>query len=258
MSELIFISVFNKGALELARNHIESLKRNHISNYMAYVTDKESYDQLTSLGYNVEKYESNKTLKNKGNDVDICSIKNKEDFGTENFNNFMYIRYDIINSLLKEGKTVWCMDVDTVILGDLNKYYNDNIEKDKYDIIFQDDINMLCCGCMLYFNNPRNIFITDYMFNLPVKDGTDKSNDQININHILRHKISLKVAKFNKNMFPNGLLYFNELSDNEFFRKHQQEFIESKEPVFFIHANYMVGIEAKIQAFKKKNLWFLP
>lgn len=254
MSDLIFISVFNKGALELARNHIESLKRNHISNYMAYVTDKESYHQLTSLGYNVEKYESNKTLKNKGNDVDITSIRKKEDFGTENFNNLSYLRYNIINRLLNEGKVVWYMDVDTVVLGDLNKYYNDNIEKDKYDIIFQDDINMLCSGCMLYFNNPQNTFITDYMFNQPVKDN---SNDQININHILRHKISLKVAKFNKNMFPNGLLYFNELSDNEFFRKHQQEFIESKEPVFFIHANYMVGIETKIQAFKKKNLWFL-
>ena len=57
MTDLVFISVFNKGALEIATNHLESLKRNNISNYMAYVTDQESYDQLASLGYNVEKYE---------------------------------------------------------------------------------------------------------------------------------------------------------------------------------------------------------
>lgn len=257
MTDLVFISVFNKGALEIATNHLESLRRNNISNYMAYVTDRESYDQLASLGYNVEKYESNKGLKNKGNDVDIGGIENYDGFGTETFNNFTYLRYNVINRLLNEGKTVWYMDVDTVVLGDINKYYNDNIEKEKYDILFQDDINMLCSGCMLYFNNPRNIFLTDYLFNQPVKDGTDQLNDQLNINRVLRHQFPLKITTINKNVFPNGLLYFNELSDNPFFRKNQEDFRKSTETPLFVHANYMIGMDAKIQALKDKNLWFL-
>ena len=46
MSEITFISVFNEACLELAMNHLESLKKNGIENYIAYVTDKESYNKL--------------------------------------------------------------------------------------------------------------------------------------------------------------------------------------------------------------------
>ncbi len=52
MSELLFISVFNYGGIEMAKNHLESLKRNNISNYVAYVTDDESYDDLLLDNYN--------------------------------------------------------------------------------------------------------------------------------------------------------------------------------------------------------------
>ena len=41
-AEVLFISVFNMGCIEIAENHLQSLLKNGISNYMAYVTDKES------------------------------------------------------------------------------------------------------------------------------------------------------------------------------------------------------------------------
>jgi DNA-directed RNA polymerase subunit L len=44
--ELLFISVFNLGGIPLALNHLESLRKQNIKNYRAYVTDKESYDIL--------------------------------------------------------------------------------------------------------------------------------------------------------------------------------------------------------------------
>ena len=53
---ILFISVFNLGCLEIAENHIVSLIRNGVSNYRAYVTDTESFDILIKKGYNVIYY----------------------------------------------------------------------------------------------------------------------------------------------------------------------------------------------------------
>lgn len=96
MSELLFISVFNYGGIEMAKNHLESLKRNNISNYIAYVTDDESYDELLLNDYKVSKYISS---------VDSIN-KEKNNFATPEFNDLSYIRYKIINDLLKQGKAV--------------------------------------------------------------------------------------------------------------------------------------------------------
>ena len=149
MSELLFISVFNYGGIEMAKNHLESLKRNNITNYVAYVTDDESYDELLLDNYKVSKYISS-----------IDSInKEKNDFATPEFNNLSYIRYKIINNLLKQGKSVWYLDIDTVVLTNLNEYYN-SLQK-SFDILFQNDINMLCTGCMLIFPNNKTITLMD-------------------------------------------------------------------------------------------------
>lgn len=54
------------------------------------------------------------------------------------------------------------------------------------------------------------------------------------------------------------MLYFNEIKENNFtFKEAQLNFKQSKIPVYFIHANYMVGINTKINALKSKNLWFI-
>ena len=99
-------------------------------------------------------------------------------------------------------------------------------------------------------------YISYRLFNQPVKDGTDQLNDQLNINPVLRHQFPLKITTLNKNVFPNGLLYFSELSDNPFFRKNQEDFRKSTEKALFVHANYMIGMDTKIQALKDKIYGF--
>lgn len=241
MSELVFISVFNYGGIELAKNHIESLKRNNISNYIAYVTDDESYKELISINYNVTKYESNNDIVN----------KEKTDFGTNKFNDMSYIRYNIINSLLIKGNAVWYCDVDTVVLYDLNKFYQ-NLNKN-FDICFQNDINMLCTGCMLFLPNEKTINLTQMMYcskNL-------EYNDQVFLNNVLKNiGVQLIIGVLSEIQFPNGLLYFNDLKTEPHFREAQEKFNKSNGPVFFVHANYMVGIDTKIKSLKSKNLWF--
>lgn len=243
MNNLLFISVFNYGGIELAKNHLESLKHNNISNYIAYVTDDNSYDELIRLNYKVSKY-------NSSNDV---ISKEKSNFATSEFNSLSYIRYNIINNLLKQNKAVWYLDIDTVVLTDLNKFYNSlNLNID-IDMVFQNDINMLCTGCMLIMPNLKTIHFTEFIYSIKNKNN----NDQVLVNNIIRTNNMFNINILNENQFPNGLLYFNDLKEEPFFREFQEKFNKSNEPVYLVHANFMVGIQTKIESLKKKNLWYI-
>lgn len=239
MSELIFISVSNYGAIDLTKNHLAHFKQNNLTNYMAYVTDDESYEELTRTGFNTTK-------------IDTVISKNKMNFGNEDHNYMTYVRYFVILELLNQGKIVWYLDVDTVALVDLNIIY-DTLDKTK-DIYFQNDINMLCTGCMLIFPINKNI----ELINIIIKNKNDKMNDQLIMNFVLMSdEKTFDVGVLSEYNFPNGLLYFNELSDNSDYREVQLKFKNSLEPVYFIHANYMVGVDTKINAFKEKQLWII-
>ena len=236
--DILFISVFNLGCIEIAENHIVSLVKNNITNYRAYVTDEESFNILNKKGYNVQYYSSQHS-------------NEKMDFGTEGFNNLSFIRYKIINELLNEGKIVWYLDTDTVVLYDLNRLVQEFTNK---DIVMQNDINMPCSGCMLLFPNNITNQITDIVYNL----RTSSQNDQIILAQLLiQNQTSIKTHLLDHEMFANGLLYFNELSDNPDFRKIQLDFKKTEKPLYFVHANWMVGIDTKINALKNNGLWSL-
>jgi hypothetical protein len=244
MSDLIFISVSNYGAIELTKNHLVSLKQNGVNNYMAYVTDEESYKELTGLGFNSTIFHVD--------DSNINVGKNKMDFGNDDYNYMIYIRYYVISNLLNQGKIVWYLDVDTVALIDLNIIYN-TLDK-SYDLYFQNDINMLCTGCMLIFPNTKTIALMDTIIT-----NKNKMNDQLIMNHLLINNPNIfNVYVLSECNFPNGLLYFNELNDtNMNFRQAQTNFKNSTEPVYFVHANYIIGIDNKINSLKQKKLWFI-
>ena len=53
-SHVLFIAVFNFGGMTLVLNHLESLKRQGITNYRAYVSDQESYDVFWGIVENRE------------------------------------------------------------------------------------------------------------------------------------------------------------------------------------------------------------
>jgi hypothetical protein len=250
---LLIISVFNYGAIEIATNHLKSLQNQGIDNYMAYVTDQESLDQLQEKGYHVTLFER---------PVQEGLSKEKEDFGTTGFNDFSYIRYLILQQLLSEGKTVWYLDVDTVVLSDIREYYDQICKNNqlKKDIIFQNDINMACSGCMLCFPTP----VTKKILQDTYLHRNDKYNDQLLLNQIMKPYIEqnqCKIAYFHDHLFPNGLLYFNTPHPNPNFLNLQRKFWqyrdEDKGPIAFVHANWMVGIDTKIASFKEHGLWFL-
>jgi hypothetical protein len=90
------------------------------------------------------------------------------------------------------------------------------------------------------------------------ENRTHKEGDQIIMLHILKQNPNtIKIMALNTLQFPNGLIYFNELHDNPKYRELQIKFRQSILPVYFVHANWMIGMETKINALKKKGLWFV-
>ena len=240
---VLFISVFNFGGITLALNHLESIKRQGITNYRAYVSDQDSYDVLIEKGHPVEKIPAS----------DMALPKEKTDFGTTDFNTLSYTRYKVIGELLRQNQPVWYLDIDTVVLQNLNDVYNE-LQNAKYDAVMQNDVNMLCSGCMLLFPTPNAIQLIDAVYG----NRTSRDNDQIILAHILRNTPRrFSIFALNLWQFPNGLLYFKELDKNPRYRELQEQFNQSKLPVYFVHANWMVGIENKINAFKQKGLWYI-
>jgi hypothetical protein len=242
MENLIFISVSNYGAIELTKNHLTSLQKNGINNYMSYVTDVDSYEELTKLGFNATMF----------NYDDINIKKDKMNYGNHDYNDMSYIRYYIIKQLLKRGKIVWYLDVDTIVLINLNIIY-ETLNK-SIDIYFQNDVVVICTGCMLIFPNNKTI----ELMNRVIENKTDTMNDQDVMNELLKNESNVInfdiLSEYN---FVNGLLYFNELDYDQTYKQRQINFRNSTEPVYFVHANFMIGIDVKVDALKKKNLWFI-
>ena len=117
----------------------------------------------------------------------------------------------------------------------------------------QNDINMPCTGCMLIYPTDTSKKIMEEIYN----SRTSDTNDQISLKMLL-NKNNINLLLLDHEIFPNGLIYFNELSDVPEYRKLQLDFKNSKKPICLVHANWMVGVDTKINALKSKNIWYLP
>ncbi len=238
-----FISVFNYGVIEMAKNHIKSLRECGITNHCSYVTDEESFMELTALNYPVVR------INNSGTNIENFN------FGTEDFNNLSFLRYYIIDILLQEGIDVWYLDVDTVVLKNVMPFYFDLKNQNNYDTCFQTDLNMPCTGCMLLLATEKN---KDFVKTI-IKNKTNQTNDQILVNAILRQHPIINYIQFSHFIFPNGVMFFGDDFVNvpEYLVDMKREYMSTEKETYLVHANWMVGDETKKNAFKKYGLWKL-
>ena len=249
-NELLFICVFDYGSAELGVNHIQSLQNNNITNYMSFALDKRCYDMIKERGFKV-------TLVD---DIENHAFfNNKKEFGRPDFTETSFYRYKIIHEQLKTHKAVWYMDVDTVVLQDLNRYYTQYKGKN-YDMVYQNDIHQItrCTGCVLYFSNPKTIEATLHIY----RGKNNQIPDQHFTHYFLeQNRNSFNTTLFETTEFPNGLLFF----DLDDLISVEPQFMEMKKKyettpnkkTAFVHANWMVGNENKIRVLKKKGLWFV-
>lgn len=244
-NNLVFLSVFNWPAIELAKNHIKSLLRTGISNNMiyCYVTDPECLNELQSYDVNVTVLTS-------------AAADTYLDFSSAKFNELCVYRYTVALELLKKGHDVWYMDVDTVAIQNLMPTYI--LNKETHDIVMQDDLNMPCTGCILFYNtdNTRAYlqhYIQEYLHR-PAK------NDQTTwLQVLLRYTEPLRFAVLPWHLYACGVIYFKELTANAGFKiqKCKEELENKRSGVMFVHANWMIGTDVKIEALKKYGHWYI-
>ena len=249
---LIFITVFNHGSIELALNHYKSLTSLGITNYMAYVTDTESVLVMQEHGYKC-------TLIENAN-ID----KGAMEFCKGDFNRLSFLRYHVAGHLIRSGKDVWYMDVDTVLIQDVRHIYE--IYKNiGINICIQDDINMPCSGCVLYIASEDTAKFTDMVINEKDKFPNDQYTLCGVINSIQQlvkngfFKKTIQFSLFDRHLFPNGLLYFGEdfINIPHQYKTIKNDYAISGKKPFFVHANWMIGNDKKKAAFQKYGLWFL-
>ena len=247
--EILFLSCFDSGSRELGINHLKSLEKSGIKNYMAFIADKSTYNSVKNLGYNCTFID------------DANFSTTQKTFGQPDFVEFSFLRYKFIHESLKTYKYVWYLDVDTVVLDNLNNIYGEYLGKG-YDIVFQNDVHQIqnCTGCMLYFSNQKTLDMTAFVY----KGMNREIPDQHFVNFFLAQNPGVfKTTMFDLERFPNGLIYFDkpELIDlSSEFSDFKTNFYANKDntkKLAFVHANWMIGIDTKINAIKKKGLWYL-
>jgi hypothetical protein len=245
MTDCLIICVFNDGVYELALNHLTSLRTQGIENYMAFTTGNKSHGLLKEKGFNV-------TLIANGE-----GHNGNFDYSSDDFGMFSYLRYKVILPLLEKYKYVWYLDVDTVVLGDINR----EIDRDAaWDLYIQDDIQMPCTGCMLF----RSSFPSHKAIKLIWDSKSPVIHDQITLANLMKNKeLSMVVVRLSIHKFINGLLYFDddEICEIDACARKARDMIklerDNSDTPIFVHANFMTGTDNKIAALKRHNLWFI-
>ena len=211
---------------------------------MAFIADASTYDLVKSMGFHCTFIDDN----------NASNIQKR--FGDPEFTKFSFVRYKFIHESLKTYKHVWYLDVDTVVLDDLNIIAQEYIGRD-HDIVFQNDIHQIkyCTGCMLISSNKNTMDMTAYLYNIRLESPIP---DQHVVNLQLKHNPCLKTSMFDVERFQNGLLFFDlpELIDVPIGYAHFKKKFHTTKKLAFVHANWMIGIDKKINALKKKGLWF--
>ena len=80
-NQCLIISVFTDGIYDLALNHLISLKKQGIENYMAFTTGKKTFADFKEKGFNIT------FLDNKQN-----ISTNFESFATPSFNKIQFLK----------------------------------------------------------------------------------------------------------------------------------------------------------------------
>ena len=154
-------------------------------------------------------------------------------------------------------KYIWYLDVDTVVLGDINKEIDRNAA---WDLCVQDDIQMPCTGCMLFRTSDSSKITIQKIWEL----REPKFNDQITLANLIKNNmISIKITALSRYKFMCGGLYFDDdeiCKLDDIVRKARENVrnnMANNESPLFVHANFMVGNDKKIAAFKRHGLWFI-
>ena len=237
INNTVIVNFFTKDLCEEWKNHIYTLKKYNLDKYVVvFPLDNHSLNCVKS-----ENIKYNTKFLNKINVENV-------DFGTLKFKQLMYFKILAIKHFIDLNYNVFYLDTDTIVFGNIIediKTFPKNM-----DLYAQEDANTICAGCMLLIptNNSKNLI--NYIkiqyektYNISPNGGT---SDQKYINEYII---------INKNFRYHLLPWKKYASGNQYFDKNKKYFKNNKP--LFLHNNWIKGLKAKTNRFKKHGLWYI-
>ncbi len=266
----VLLWLTNKGAAEITANSIASVGYAGFADkyrLIVFHSDDQARNRIERHSFGVEFID----LDEIPHDRDGFSQPPKEyhDFGTQPFRRLSISRYIAIKFALLtfRHRTIYA-DGDIVFLGD-PAYYLDSEPALKRDcVLAQNDRNVrfsgdefrcqyepgcfpqkseICSGFTVWMPLSKHHRIVDSIIMRLLRYSTTPS-DQMIFNSLPRH-LRRHVQLLPEDKFVNGSFYFGLPENNRSLRG-------ELDPVI-VHANWMVGVETKTNAFKKAGLWYL-
>jgi len=239
------ISMFLTGGLcEEAHNSIHTLKKIGMDhNLIVTCLDEKAYNYINKLGVTTQFLKLN--------------LKEKGEFGSKDFYKITTQKPKIISDLIKKyNKIVVYSDTDIVFLKNFQEEI-DNFKNGKNDMLFQDESKIFkktgsyCTGFMFFKPNKKNTIFLDKVHKTMLKnvvkrpEKSGKLADQGVFGTMLKTE-NIKFDTLDLYDFPNGKRYFDNVNT----------VYKNKIPKI-VHNNFIIGLENKINRFKKYNLWFI-
>ena len=224
------ITITSKWYIEYTLNMLFSLNELNLSNIVnVYCLDNESYEQINERGYNGKKIDTKYKI-----------TTSPTQFGTNEFNTFMYYKMKVIRDALKQNKEILYTDGDVVFKKKNFLQYLDN--SFNCDLLAIKDFNVenpqktsICAGFMYLKSNLKIKKIINPKI-------ISKNNFKIQDQEIINSKRKWINFEFlSQEDYCNGSFY---MKNNKILNP------------TVIHFNYIVG-DNKKDVMKKYNSWYL-
>ena len=225
------VTYTNESHIELCENMLKSFRRvNEETPFVVYCLDEKSYDYFTEKGYQTKKQ------------CFVSSEDGNHDWGTTEFCKLIQNKFHIIREEYKD-KPVLFVDSDVFFFRDPIPHIQEYLKP--CNIVIQSDLpgTPICTGFMALQRTDTLDSIIEKILDFKPENETDKdfSDQRRFIRFLSESKVPEPIYILDRYLFPNGHVEFTEKSSNS--------------ERYIVHANYMVGLETKINAFKSIGAW---
>jgi hypothetical protein len=237
---VIYFLIGEKG-IDLLLNSLLSLKRHYSGRISIYTNLRNNFalNELIKLDVNIV------IIDFKHDNLDF------ESFGSDGFVQIMKNKWPIIIQEMKVSKSaVLYLDLDTVILSDFTNYFE---ELNDHELIaFQSEsernfIPELCAGVMFF--SLRSMEILE---NIHIDQSNHDIMDQDLINYSYKTNIFFKNSVF---ILPESLFQNGKYASHHIINASESDYLIPKLSPYLFHANYVSGLEKKVELLKTCGLW---
>lgn len=246
MKNITYVSSSNSGYIEFAKIALNNFQNNFSNSDCLYFQclDTMTYNELSKI-----KIKDNVHLI-----LDDININNPQSFNTPGFIEITKKKFKFIADILSKSEYLYFFDCDVYFFKDPKEFISPLL--DSYEILFQQDAPLtdghkightyVCSGNFCMVNNQN---VSNFLQKI-ISKFNDRQNEQEIIYEYLKSEClnnnvenykDVKISILDPNLFQNGF---------DAFRSNWSQ----REDKVCIHANHMIGINAKKDAFKKMGL----